>query len=989
MCGKICKGKRGLKAHQRTCQAHKLLTDNYINNTENDFENELQNSDIIQTDTKNEKPNSEVIVTYKPGLKLPKSRDRWDEANAYFCTVFNMSTPINDLDEYVLSAQSKVYQYFADLYGVINQNSKKLEVKYGNESVKSLKKILKNLKKRKSDVAEIKYVAKMIRTAINKGKPIDDSLEQNLKQNFWRTCKAIFDKAMNTIPTFSINKCEEYFQIVSSDSSELSPFQVPYWVPKLPEPTHPWKENVPSYKEVSTAIKRAKTRGSACPFDQLTIIILKNCAILRTLLHQIVIECWNRKKNPKCWKQGATILIYKKGDTSDPSNFRPITLQPVWYKIFSSILKQRMFNFLSDNKYLDKNIQKGFWPRIDGVTEHNELLTHLILDSRKHTRSLIITLLDLKNAFGEVNHNLIRSTLTYHHLPVFVNEIFNSIYQNSIISVVANGVWSKEIKIGKGVLQGDPLSPLLFNLCFNTLMKTLDKPELKQLGYVWGPENNRCQWLQFADDAVIVSDSVGNSQKLIEIFSAWCQWAKMTIRLDKCTTFGMLKQKGKFNQIEPGLFLKNEKIPTVKLGKSFSYLGKVYDFSMNNNIAKEEIAKKLNELLKITSSLNIKAQTKLRVLKLFIHSQLKFELRLYHLGGTWIDQNLDAACVRHVRNWLQLPISSNIRDPLALPKKFIGLEIPSFKMQAESLWLNKRVSMKNSNDPVIQKIWANTTEKNINSDELIHKHKNIKESLKMLKLQHINHSKNQLYILEIQGMAVKMIVDNISKGNILNWTNMLNQMPESIFCFARKALQQQLPTAANLARWKRIVNPSCILCHSDKPQTNKHVLSNCESPVALKRYTNRHDQILEAMVNWLKISKNDSQSIVADLKCEGSVPVSDIFEDCYRPDICIIDSKSVYVLELTVCHETNLIKSKQYKMNKYENLKNSLRPKHQHRNVFVFTWEVTTLGFVSDLQDFTKSLRFPNVPKEIINSITKIALIQSFEIYCKRNKTTD
>src|SRR6218665_2548349 len=52
------------------------------------------------------------------------------------------------------------------------------------------------------------------------------------------------------------------------------------------------------------------------------------------------------------------------------------------------------------------------------------------------------------------------------------------------------------------------------------------------------------------------------------------------------------------------------------------------------------ILKKL--LLKITSDLKVAAQTKLKILKRYIHSQLQFVLKIYPLGTTWIEQNMDA-----------------------------------------------------------------------------------------------------------------------------------------------------------------------------------------------------------------------------------------------------------------------------------------------------------------------------------------------------------
>ena len=135
-------------------------------------------------------------------------------------------------------------------------------------------------------------------------------------------------------------------------------------------------------------------------------------------------------------------------------------------------------------------------------------------DSKRHSRSLVVTLLDLKNAFGEVHHNLIRESLKYHHLPGIFVDLFNSIYSDCSISVSANNQWTDPIGIKKGVLQEDPCSPLLFNLCFNTLMRTLKNSNLVNLGYIWGPKysTNECAWLPFADDAVILSKSTSDAQ---------------------------------------------------------------------------------------------------------------------------------------------------------------------------------------------------------------------------------------------------------------------------------------------------------------------------------------------------------------------------------------------------------------------------------------------------------------------------------------------
>ena len=113
-------------------------------------------------------------------------------------------------------------------------------------------------------------------------------------------------------------------------------------------------------------------------------------------------------------------------------------------------------------------------------------MTHIITDAKRHARSVVITLLDLRNAFGEVHHNLIRSVMEYHHLPSIFRDLFDAIYTDSYVKIAVNKEWTSNLKVTKGVLQGDPCSPLLFNLCFNTLMRILREKKLENLGYIWG-----------------------------------------------------------------------------------------------------------------------------------------------------------------------------------------------------------------------------------------------------------------------------------------------------------------------------------------------------------------------------------------------------------------------------------------------------------------------------------------------------------------------
>ena len=565
-------------------------------------------------------------------------------------------------------------------------------------------------------------MSRRIRSAIkNKRDDFNQAnLERNLLQKFWSTCHDIFNKATNSLPTFSIFDGDSYFRNVLS-ATNFRRFIIPSWIPRLDQPRSPFDESPPTYKEVATLIRKARRGASAGPMDQLSIIILQKCPMARTILHLIICECWRSRRIPECWKRSATILIYKKGDTSDPGNFRPITLQAVWYKILASLMKTRLYAFLDSNDYLDKKKQKGFWPKQDGVDEHTEMLTHIMRDSKKHSRGLVVTLLDLKNAFGEVNHNLIRAALAFHHVPDSFVQLFNNIYSEASTSISIGNKRTKNIPVNRGVLQGDPCSPLLFNLCFNTLMLTLNKPDLNKLGTIWGPKESmfQCSWLQFADDAAIISNSVKNTQQLLDIFKAWCEWSGMIIRLDKCCTFGMLKIDGHYQQYEPAIFLNHGRIPTVAIGSSFTYLSKIFNFEMKKKEAKEQLLTRLRKLLKITSDLPIRPQLKLNILKRYIYSNLIDDLKKYAFGATWIRQNMDSECCSHVRDWLGLPPSACLKEVLTISKSKCGFGIPSIEETSEKLKIKGRFRLKNNSNKEFHQIWQDTSNLNANLDRIV------------------------------------------------------------------------------------------------------------------------------------------------------------------------------------------------------------------------------------------------------------------------------
>ena len=261
-----------------------------------------------------------------------------------------------------------------------------------------------------------------------------------------------------------------------------------------------------------------KVSGSPCPLDQVSIICFKRCSILRSFVLEICKEVLRRKSIPKSWQRAATTLIYKKGDKSDPSNFRPITLEPVMLKIFTSLLRDRVFQFLHNNNYIETSIQKGFTPGLSGTYEHIANMSHIINDARRKQHSVTITLIDLQNAFGEVHHNLIDTVLKYHHILDDVIKIIRSLYSDFHITILTNSFSSDFIKVGKGVLQGDCFSPLIFNMVMNTFIQYIRNQYFQQFGYQFLKHFTPRHWLQFADDAAAITGQESENQTLLNAF---------------------------------------------------------------------------------------------------------------------------------------------------------------------------------------------------------------------------------------------------------------------------------------------------------------------------------------------------------------------------------------------------------------------------------------------------------------------------------------
>src|SRR6218665_1128372 len=286
----------------------------------------------------------------------------------------------------------------------------------------------------------------------------------------------------------------------------------------------------------------------------------------------------------------------------------------------------------------------------------------------------------------------------------------------------------------------------------------------------------------------------------------------MTLRIDKCISFGMRKQEGSYQQYRPNLTINDEIIPALELGSSFKYLGKLFGFQRDLTEEKAHLMDQLTSYLNTISHLNIKAQLKLKILRAYIPVQLNFDLPIYDLSYTWIEQNLDAAVVSALNEWVELPNGTCTSEFLQLLLNKGGYGIPSLKSTAQKLRLNLRFALKHNTNKDLRNIWELSSLKNTPIDSLLHRVPSKTLAAQTLMKEEREKAVEHIAFLKIQGKTFNAVNDAFEGKLISKWSQMTqNILPSTFFTFVRKTFQQQLATAANIFRWKKTDSDKCPL----------------------------------------------------------------------------------------------------------------------------------------------------------------------------------
>jgi hypothetical protein len=186
--------------------------------------------------------------------------------------------------------------------------------------------------------------------------------------------------------------------------------------------------------------------------------------------------------------------------------------------------------------------QKGFIQKTNGCSEHGILLNEVLYEAHRNETGLVATAIDFTNAFGSVPHKLIMPTIRQRNFPSWIRKIVKDLYKGATPIIEKRGERSERIPWKRGVKQGCPLSPLLFNLCIEPFLQAITE-ECGKFGVQIGAaeENLQLAVQPYADDVIFISDSPEGVKKMLEVLEDFVDWSRMGVNVKKCATVSSLK----------------------------------------------------------------------------------------------------------------------------------------------------------------------------------------------------------------------------------------------------------------------------------------------------------------------------------------------------------------------------------------------------------------------------------------------------------------
>ncbi len=272
------------------------------------------------------------------------------------------------------------------------------------------------------------------------------------------------------------------------------------------------RDHTPTTSEIKSAIGNLKN-GKAPGADNIAAEMLRaDIQKMTELLHPILKEVWEKEDIPTEFIDALIIKLAKKGDRTVCSNWRGITLLNTINKIMSIIIHGRLSKVLEPTIRVE---QAGFRPHRACVDNINSLRI-IIEQSLEFKNPLYLLFVDFEQAFDSLDREMMWKILKSYGIPTKILNMISGLYRNAQCRVVHRGKLGRNFTVGSGVKQGCVLSPLLFLLVLDWVMRKVNSGGK---GIQW-TLTKRLEDIDFADDLCLLaqkgSDIVESLRRLVK-----------------------------------------------------------------------------------------------------------------------------------------------------------------------------------------------------------------------------------------------------------------------------------------------------------------------------------------------------------------------------------------------------------------------------------------------------------------------------------------
>ena len=651
----------------------------------------------------------------------------------------------------------------------------------------------------------------------------------------------------------------------SSDPSSSIPseewiahFSTIFFSPNPNPPSDPSLQALPDWppvtsEEILDLISSLKSGKAPGPDQVLTEILTSNPHWWSHSLANFFTLVNHSGTLPNSWLISTLIPIFKKGDPSLPSNYRPISLLSFIGKLYSKSLLAKLSAWASSINLPGKE-QIGFRSGASTL-DHALLLSHLVEKySIHHKSSLFAAFVDLQGAFDSVNRSLLWDKLSQWGIDPRLLFLLRRLHSSNTcqIRLPNSNTLTDRFQVNRGVRQGCILAPLLFNLFLADLPPFLCKATNSSPSLNGAP----LSVLLYADDAVLLSLSKAGLRLLLAKFQDYCSINDLSINSSK-TKIVVFSKSSPLSTWTVGT-QSYQQVPT------FKYLGLTFHFKLNWAPHKKSVISTSTSQLNAISKFHYFSGNQFVPAALHIF-QCKLLSHLFYGVPIWIEavnHDIDSIAAVFFRKILGVP--NMIR--LSTMVLELGTHLPSTLAWVSTFKYWLRIHLHSNSNSLLFDLLSDSYTSNwfkLIDSKLLSLGLNL-ESLFDLGLQQA-HSliKHKLLQLEFESLSADLnptcspLFFSLppSLGRPSNYfSSLTNPGQRRAFMLARLNI---FPSAVHAGRFAKIprANRLCFFCHT-LPDSLDHILFHCPVHSSLRKLF--LEPWLSLLPNSLTFFLNDS-----------------------------------------------------------------------------------------------------------------------------------